>query len=409
MRIAYVVSLFPKLSETFILREMLALKRRGHQVTVFSLKNTPEELVHPEAQAFAADTVRVGFGPGIILAMARVVLRRPSALAEIVARIVMAHRRRPILLIKNLALVPAATCFAQRIRSLRIEHIHAHWATYPAMVAWIVSRLTGIPYSVTGHAHDLFLPNPMLVRKVKDAKFFATISEFNRALLYQACGPDAMGKVRLIRCGLPLEEFSFVQHRSAPSGALPRVLSVGRLVEYKGFDILIRACARLRECGRRVRCVIVGDGPERARLHRLVAELHLEEEVNLRGSRTQAEVREMMGASDLFVLACIRGADGQQDGIPIVLMEAMALGVPVVSTKLSGIPELVKDGETGLLAAPGDADHLASAMQRILDDPALAESMRTAARAWVEKEFDLRRSVTYLCDAFTQGREDRAE
>lgn len=404
LKIAYMVSLFPKLSETFILRELVALRRRGHGLTVFSLKHVREPIVHPQAEAFVADTVYPRLGLGMIMAMMRFSLGHPLLLMAILGRIVVQHRHRPWMMVKNLALVPVAAYCARRLDHMRIEHLHAHWASYPAMVAWIIARMTGISYSVTGHAHDLFLPNPMLVRKVTDAKFFATISEFNRALLFQACGPAAMNKVRLIRCGVPLEEFPFRKTGHAPQKPAARILSVGRLVDYKGFDVLIRACRELRDRGQRVQCVIVGDGPEETDLHRLVASLGLREDVDLIGSRTQAEVRKMMGTADLFVLACVKGNDGLQDGIPIVLMEAMALGVPVVSTKLSGIPELVRDGKTGLLVAPGDADHLAVAMQRLLHDDELRERLRVAARAWVEKEFDLERSITYLGDAFAESR-----
>ncbi len=397
MKIAYVVSLFPKLSETFILRELIELRNRGYDLTIVSLKSEREAITPPEARDLLPRTLYARSALQLAASLESYLLR-PLELLCIAWRIAASHRGHPVILFKSLALIPGALFFANQLRRRGVEHVHAHWATYPAMVAWIISRLNRIPYSVTGHAHDLFLPNPMLPRKVQDSRFFATISEFNRALLIQRCGPEALPKVRLIRCGLPLGDFRFRQQprRNEP----PVVVSVGRLVDYKGFDVLIRACGRLRDRGRPIRCVIVGDGPERRRLERLTEELDLPGAVSLMGGKRQEEVLRLLGEADQFVLASVPGRDGQQDGIPIVLMEAMALGVPVVSTKLSGIPELVVENRTGLLVRPGDDEQLAAAIERLLLDPALADKLRRSARELVEKEYDLEHSVDLLCAEF---------
>ena len=403
MKITYIVSLFPKLSETFILRELVEVARRGHDLSIVSLKSEREPVVHDEALPFVARTRHPSVDATMFLGVVRAVARHPQMIVGIVARVLRAHLLTPGLLIKSLALVPVAMQIARHVSRDGTMHLHAHWASHPALVAWMVSRLTGIPYSVTAHAHDIFLPNPMLAEKVRGASFFATISEFNRAFIMQACGPGVLARVRLIRCGLPLEEFPFGVRPDPERGATMRVLSVGRLVDYKGFDVLIRACAILRERGRSLRCKIIGEGPERPRLEQLICDLGLEEWVELPGSVRQRGIHEAMRGADLFVLPCVVGHDGQQDGIPIVLMEAMAYGVPVVSTKLSGIPELIKDGRTGLLAAPGDPEHLAGACERLLDDTVLRSAVRADARRLIETEFDLSRSVTLLCDAFERG------
>ena len=402
MRLVYIVSLFPKLSETFILREIMELRRLGHEVTILSLKKDGEPLVHAEARDLIPATIYPRSGLALLSAAAFYLLRAPLALLRIGVAVVLSHASRPAMLVRALALMVLTLPLAKLVRDRRIEHLHAHWATWPALSAWMTSRLNGIPYSVTGHAHDLFLPNPMLPRKVADSKFFATISEFNRALLIQICGAGALSRVRLIRCGLPLDRFPFRAH--AGPAAPPRIVSVGRLVDYKGFDVLIRACGILRDGGTIVSCLIAGEGPERGRLESLVSELKLEGIVTLAGGRRQEEVIGMLTDADLFVLACVRGADGQQDGIPIVLMEAMALGLPAVSTKLSGIPELVIDNVTGLLVAPGDAAHLAAAMRRLLEDMPLAARLAESARRLIEKEYDLSVSVARLCEGFSEGR-----
>lgn len=407
MRIAYVVSQFPKLSETFILREMLALRARGHDITVLSIKGDTEPMVHPEAEALRPGTLYPSLDPGALVAAAARLAGRPVSTGRVVATLGAVCAAHPGILLKSLALVPLALRFARSLEAAGVRHIHAHWATYPATLAWVIHRLTGIPYSVTGHAHDLYLPNPMLPRTLRESAFFATISEFNRALLIQSCGPEALGKVRLVRCGLPLGDFPW-RPSDGPRGDPPLVVSVGRLVDYKGFDVLLRACALARDAGRPVRLRIAGEGPERLRLERLRASLRLEGLVTLEGALRQEEVRALLQTADLFVLACVRGRDGQQDGIPIVLMEAMALGVPVVSTRLSGIPELVKDSETGLLAAPGDDRHLADVMGRILQDRVLSLALAQRARELVEREFDIERSVTALCHEFERAAARRA-
>jgi glycosyltransferase involved in cell wall biosynthesis len=332
--------------------------------------------------------------------------RRPVVLLSVLAGVFVSHLGRPILLLKALATIPETLYFAGRLRELRIEHLHAHWATWPALSAWVISRLTGIPYSVTGHAHDLFLPNPMLARKVADSRFFATISDFNRDLLIRLCGPSAAGRIRVIRCGLPLESFRYDARAGRASGDPYRIVSVGRLVDYKGFDVLIRACGILGRSGVPLRCVIVGDGPERARLERLAGDPDLHGVVELKGERLQREVLEILTGADLFVLACAPGRDGLQDGIPIALMEAMAVGVPVISTKLSGIPELVIDETTGLLVSPNDPGQLAAAMNRLLNDRAQAAGLSRQARDLIERQYDLSRSVGLLCEAFAPDAPD---
>lgn len=402
MRIAYVVSLFPKLSETFILREILGLRARGHDVRILSLKRETETIRHPEADGLMEATDYPGGIVSLIGATLWWIGRRPWALAQVAARIAADHAAHPVLLAKSLALIPLSLWAARRLLRLGATRVHAHWASWPAQTAWISWRLTGIPYSVTAHAHDLFLPNPMLPRKVSDSRFFATISEYNRSFLIQACGAGALGRIRLIRCGLPLDQLPFAPPRpAAESGGPASILSVGRLVDYKGFDVLIRAMAILKTRGLRARCLIVGEGPERGRLARLIGELDLSGEVALTGGLLQKGVMEAMRAADLFALACRTAPDGQQDGIPIVLMEAMALGLPVVSTPISGIPELLIDSATGLLAAPEDPEHLAQVIGRLLGDRKLAALLARAARDKIEAEYSLDRSLDALCEAFS--------
>ena len=393
MKVAYVVSLFPKISETFILREMIALGDRGEEIVVVSLKRRREKIVHPEAAPFVGSAIYPASPGRVAGALLRRVWRQPLVTGRLIGRVVAAHLLHPVLLAKSVPLVAAAAHVADQIRTRGVERVHAHWATYPALVAWVVRRLEGIPYSLTAHAHDIFLPNPLLREKIEESDFTVTISEYNRRFLAEKFGPRTAAKIRVIHCGVPLAEYPV--RTDLPAGP-PRIVSIGRMVDYKGFPTLLLAVAALRAGGRDVRCDIVGDGPLEGRIRALSRDLGLDGVVRLLGVRTQQEVREILSGAATCVLACERGRDGQMDGIPVVLMEAMALGVPVVSTRLSGIPEIIEDARTGLLADPGDAGSLARAVERVLADPALAARMAAAARRRIEEAFDVDRSAADL-------------
>jgi len=393
LKLAYIVSLFPKISETFILREMEALRARGVEITVLSLKNRKEEIAHPEAEVFSGATIYAGSPLAAFGALAGWLVREPAAVAAVVARVVGSHAAHPVLLAKSLPALLTAAWAARRLRALGVDRVHAHWATYPALAAWAIRRLTGIPYSITAHAHDIFLANPLLSEKIDGSDFTVTISEYNRKVIGSLCGGGIARKLHVVHCGIPLGLFP---QREAEPGPPARVVSVGRMVDYKGFGTLLRAVARLRGEGRDLSCDIVGDGPLRGEIEAEVERRGLRGCVRLLGSLTQGEVRAALAGATACVLASERGHDGQMDGIPVVLMEAMALGVPSVATRISGIPEILEDGRTGLLAEPGDPASLAAALARVLDDPGLARRIASEGRRKVEAEFDIERSAESL-------------
>lgn len=399
MKVAYIVSLFPKISETFILREMQALRKLGVEIVVVSLKSRREEIVHPGAEAFAPATIYVDAPGPAAAALMRAALGRPIATAGVLARVVSGCLvAAPSDLVKSLPLAGVAARVGKLLRERRVDRVHAHWATYPALVAWAVRRLEGIPFSMTAHAHDIFVRNPLLDLKILESDFTVTISEFNRRFLARACGAEADRHVRVIHCGVPLDDYA--ARESAPAGP-PRIVSIGRLVDYKGFPTLLKAVAALRKKGREVTCDIVGDGPLEPLLRVAIREQGLDGSVRLGGPRKLEEVRDLLRGASACVLACERGSGGLMDGIPVVLMEAMALGVPAVSTRISGIPELIEDGRTGLLAAPGDPRSLAEALDRLLSDPGLAAQLAAAARRKIEDEFDVDRSAEALRALFS--------
>jgi glycosyltransferase involved in cell wall biosynthesis len=407
VKIAYIVSLFPKISETFILREMQALRQRGVEIVILSLKRRREPIRHPEAESFLPGTL---YAPSPVAALGPFLLRvarHPGAALAIAARVIAAHLAHPILLLKSLPLVLVAADAAERLRKAGVQHIHAHWATYPALVAWAIHRLEGIPYSITAHAHDIFLANPLLAEKIRGSAFTVTISEYNRRYLEERCGSAAAARIHVVRCGVPLGEFRFRKVEARPAGASgpttdpPVLMSVGRLVDYKGFPTLVRAVSILRSRGRELTCEIVGEGPMLHAIQEEIRRLDLDGSVRLLGARTQGEVRERLGRAAVCVLACERGHDGQMDGIPVVLMEALALGVPAVATRISGIPEIIDEGRTGLLAPPRDPEALASAIERLLEDPGLGRRVAEEGRRKVEGAFDVEKNAGRLLELIT--------
>jgi colanic acid/amylovoran biosynthesis glycosyltransferase len=385
LRLLYVVSLFPCWSETFIEREISELLRRGVDVQIASLRPPSEALVQSDARALLG---RVLYPPSFRNAVGRVlseVRRAPGTNARFLVELVRGLWRTPAGLLKSLVTWWRVIALAESLREHAPDLIHAHWATYPSTAALLLSRLTGIPFSFTAHAHDIFVEDHLLAAKLRESRFAVTISEFNRRFLAERLGPAACGRVELVRCGIELGRIPFERDGREESF----LLSVGRLDPIKGFPFLLEACARLKAEGRAFRCEIVGDGPLRGGLEAQLRSLGLEDRVRLLPACGVEEVLERLRRATLFVLPSVVAPDGNRDGVPVALMEAMASGAPVVSTGVSGIPELVEDGTSGLLVAPGDAVSLAAAIASLLDDPRRARALAERARRAVEQAFNL--------------------
>jgi glycosyltransferase involved in cell wall biosynthesis len=262
--------------------------------------------------------------------------------------------------------------------------------------------MTGISFSFTAHAKDLYLtPKRIVRRRSRAATFVATCTGYNARYLRDLIGTDERKKIQLVYHGIDLSMFAA---QDIPSGAAPaaesayRLLSVGRLVPKKGHEHLIAACAKLRDAGYEIRCRIVGGGPLQADLTAQIARLRLENVVSLEGSMTHAELIGLYRQADLFALAPRITDDGDRDGIPNVIAEAIAAGVPVVSTDVSGIPELVRHERTGLLVPPNDSTALATAIARLIASPELANSLAASARTLLEEDFDLLKTTVQLHD-----------
>jgi colanic acid/amylovoran biosynthesis glycosyltransferase len=398
-RVAYVMSRFPKVSETFIANEILAVERAGVRVEIHPLIREPAAIVQPAAATLVerARFVRPLSRP-VLAALLSFLVRRPQALAGVLASLVRDTWRRPTTLIRCLVLFPVIVAQARAIQEEGIEHVHCHFASYPAFAGLAIRRLTGIPYSFTAHAHDIQLEPAMLPRKVAEASFVVAISQANRRRIVEICGPGATGKIRVVHCGVDTARFVPAAAATAPRPFT--ILSVGRLLPVKGHAFLVAACERLAAAGVEFRCEIVGDGPLNGALQQQIDAAALSDRIRLLGVRTSDDVQTVMAAADAFVLPSVPTADGRQEGIPIVLMEAMSSGLPVVASRTGGIPELVEDGVGGLLVEPGDAAGLADALQRLAADRAARASIGRAGRARVLEAFDLDEQAQRLAGDF---------
>lgn len=394
-RIAFLVSRFPKFSETFILDEIRALEARGLDVRVCSFLREREPMSHPDAARLAEGCLVLGECTRAWLpAQLYWLLRRPRTWLGIWIRTLRGHGRDHARALRAVVALAHAMVLARRMMREDVGHLHAHWATHTALAAWAAHRLTRIPYSFTTHADDLYLDPPMLDEKVRAAAFVVTISEFNRQLLAKRLGDWSLDRVRVIHCGVSVTEFPPLSQ--ADPGDPFTVVCVARLEPKKGHRILLDACAKLRARGIPIRCRLVGEGAERGALEALIASLGLEDSVELLGRRSREEVREILASAHVVVLSGQVLENGRADGIPVALMEALATERPVVASRITGIPELVETGVTGLLVEPGDPTGLARALERIREDPELARRLAAAGRRRVEEEFDLHRNVAEL-------------
>ena len=395
--VAYLMSRFPKISETFVLYEILALQRLGLHIEIFSLVHHKEEVVHLEAQAVSD---RVHYGSLVSRAMLAAQLywlyMRPGAYLRAWWQAIRGNITSLKFLVRALAVVPKASLFARQMQVLGVEHVHAHWATHPTLAAYVVHRLTGLPYSFTAHANDIFVKRPMLDEKIRQAKFVITISEYNRQFLQNLYGSMAADKTVIIHCGIDPEVFKPPKSRSEQF----TIICVASLEEKKGHTYLIEACARLKAQNIEFLCLLVGDGPARSQIKAQVDRLNLEEHVILLGYQPRHLVSQLLREASLMVLPSVTARHGRKEGIPVALMEALAVEMPVIATAISGIPELIENERTGLLVPERDSAAIAAALLRLYKTPQLGRQLGSAGRAKVLQDFNLRRNAAALYDLF---------
>lgn len=385
MNIGYLLRTFPQLSQTFILNEIDELERCGHPVTLAAIYR-PGEGIASSLRRFEKKTLywfdidksRLGWIAGANL-------RRLFASPKRYLELFRGHRADGMgQWLKQVAL----TDYFVRAG---VTHIHTHFAWEQVDMLRFIKKLTGMPFSLTLHAADIYSETHNLTEAVRDSAFTLTISEYNRRNLISDYGlpPD---KIRVVHCGVNLDDFPVLHSNQTDT---PKVVSIGRMVEKKGFDLLLRAFQVLKEKEIKFQAKLIGDGPLLSELKNMSRHLGLDECVTFTGALPHDVVKDVLRNCDVFALACRRTKDGDIDGIPVVLMEAMAAGHPVVSTRLSGVPELVAE-DCGYLAEPEDIAGLAEGLIKLIRDHEHAQRMGKRARKMIQKEFTIQGQVDGL-------------
>jgi glycosyltransferase involved in cell wall biosynthesis len=399
--LGYLVKAWPRLSETFILNEIVAIERLGVPLRIFSVKDPNLEPVHARVAQVRAEVTYLSLlrhWKSALQANLRLLYRQPGRYRRtLLQAITQAIRHRRFAAVRHFL---KAGYLADILFREPVAHLHAHFATAPALIAMFTHQLTDIPYSFTAHAKDIYVIPPDLLRpKVQQAQAVITCTEYNRRHLLSQFGPALDGKLHCIYHGLDLSQFNFRWPPASDSEA-PLILSVGRLVEKKGLGDLILAADILRRRGRCFWVEIIGTGPLRRALETQVMQLGLSDRVKLLGAQPHEIVCLAYRRATIFALPCTVAANGDRDGIPNVLLEAMASGIPVVSTPVSGIPELIDCGRDGLLVPPSNPMVLADALDRLLTQRELSERLARAARAKIEASFSMDRATARLLAIF---------
>ncbi len=401
LKVAYIMSRFPKLTETFVLYEMIAMQSEGVQVETYPLLREKASVVHPDAAPFV-DAAH--FQPFISLPILRAhvyyLLHKPGAYLGTLWSLLRSNIGSPRFFIGALGIFPKSVFFAYKMKTEGIDHVHAHFASHPAAAAFIIHRLSGIPYSFTAHGSDLHRDRHMLCEKVAEAAFVVAISNYNKELIVSECKGQYRDKVTVIHCGVDTDVFQDASSRNVGQAAKQpfTIVSVGTLHEVKGQAYLVEACARLAEQGIDFRCHFIGGGPDRDALTSLAEQKGIAEKVVWHGQQTREWIVQFLQGADVLVAPSVPTSDGRREGIPVVLIEAMSSGIPVIASNLSGIPELVLDGRTGLLTPPRDAAAIASALERYYRDPALRKKFGQSGRERVTEEFDLYKNAARLIE-----------
>ena len=396
--IAYLMSRWPKLTETFILYELLAVEALGQPVELYPLLRHREPVSHPEALTLAARAHYLPFlSRSILASQVDAIRRRPRKYFGALWALMRGTFGSANYFVGGLAIFPKVVHMAREMERTGVSHVHCHFSNHPAAAGFIIHRLTGIPYSFVAHGSDLHVDRHMLDRKVAEAAFVVAISGDNLEEIVAEVGNEARSRVEVIHCGVDTTRLR-PRPRSVSAGEPLTILSIGTLHEVKGQAILIEACRLLRDRGITVRCRLIGEGEDERLLRDQIAGAGLEAIVTLDGRRMRDEVIAALGDADMLVAPSVAASDGKREGIPVVLMEAMSCGLPVVASRLSGIPELVDDDVEGLLVPPGDAVILASAIERLIDDPDLRARLGSAARRRIEQEFDLKTNAALILD-----------
>lgn len=393
--LAYLVSAYPAISHTFILREVKRLRELGHDIVTASLNqpDRPIDAMDPfeRGEAEATYFVKADGISGALTALIYWFVQSPLRLMAMLR--LSRGLGRGSSSLRGLAYGIEAAMVARWLIGRERAHLHVHFGNVGATVGVLVKRLTGCHLSFTIHGPDEFddVPGQHLALKMQEADVIICISQFARGQLMRICHPDHWPKFQVCRLGVDPDQFDFSLH---PPGPLTQLLCVGRLTPAKGQVLLVQACQRLRDLGLSFHLTMVGAGPDRERIEKAISVANLGTHITLTGALTQDGVRAHLAQADIFVLPSLA------EGIPVVLMEAMSSGVPCLSTPVNGIPELIQHERTGLMAIPGDVDSLTEQLRRLIVEPELRPVLALAAREKIRVDFNLPRNVEALSAIF---------
>lgn len=388
-KVAYLAPEIPSVSATFVCEEILNIQARGIQVIPISLYR--RYLIKPNSklQTLLGQTL-VLYNQSffkIIQSNIYIFCRYPKKYLYTFKLAILDLLKLGLFKLDSVKIIYRffhASIVAQTVIEKECQHLHAHFATAPALISSYAALLAGVNFTFTAHAVDIFAENILLKEKCERAKAVVTISQYNREFLIQRGIDDK--KIKIIRCGVNTHKHKFSPKTHFPE--VPKIVTLGRLIEKKGIDTLIIALSQLKEKGVNFLLEIGGEGSQKDYLANLIAEHGLESISKFKGAIPSYEVPAWLREADIFVLACKQDNKGDKDGIPIVLMEAMAIGLPVISTNISGIPELIDNNNSGILVAPEDPTMLASAIYKLLTNEQLLQNLCMLARKKVVSEFD---------------------
>jgi glycosyltransferase involved in cell wall biosynthesis len=397
--ILYILTRFPVATETFILNELREMRHQGIKYHLFAFRLNRKMAAEPPYNEVTAREIPRPCTSVVFSANSRVWSKRYRAAFGLL-------RTRACYRLHHFF---QAVYLADWVKWHNVCHIHAHYAYHSTSAARVAASLAGIGYSFTAHANDIYRSCWQMREKIENAVFCATCTGYNAGYLRKYYAQSCPDRIIKVYHGIDLQHFNCRPRKKTLPGQTPfRILSVGRLREKKGFPFLIEACAILKERGLSIKATIVGEGPDHKSLEILIARKGLGNIIRLAGSIPHSQVRELLEDADVFVLPCIVASDKSRDGIPNVILEAMAMRLPVVSTTISAIPEAVENGSTGLLVPPDNASALAEAISRLMSAPDERIGMGDAGRKKVAKDFDLTSNTGALVSLFRTVMENRS-
>lgn len=402
-KILYIAPSLPILTCTFIYREIFDLRNLGFTVDSVSMNTPPQNSVSDEARGLLKTTLYLDKIRELtkFYSFVRMVFTNPMATFRCLRLFFAATPMRSPRDYLRLGYHLIEACYlASELRKNKPDHIHSHFVTSATSIAMFLSVLLNVPFSFTMHASAIWIDPIALKTKLSTCRFCVSISEYNMNYVLSTYGEEWGPKFNIVHCGIPFHEMPDIQPRSAESRKELEVLAVGQLMVRKGYHVLIEAARILRDRRVAVNWTIVGEGEERPRLERMISEYGLEKQITLVGAKLHEEIPEFLAKSDVFTLPCVIGDDNTRDGIPVALMEAMAWRLPVVSTNILGLPELIETGKDGILVDSGSSSALADAIQELAASETLRRQIGEAGALKVQREFNSMLSAKQLGDLF---------